>query len=300
MKASPPARTKPAQAKAAPGKKPSPPAAKAAEAVAPSARTGPAKPHLLFLQSDGPALFHAMRGILASGKMRYCGMILDDRIAGPFNFYRYVYTRVAEQPRLIHPDHHPRLFSDFLAALPRLGGESTPPGTGFLLGLPIARPRGSSAAQALLPHIHARLRKGEARLLHVATRNKLRLLAEAAPGRDLPVDRLPVQLQAHQRVDRLLRQSLAKLPNTLLLDDADLFSAEGQAIAAGQNRLEAFLARPAPLRAGSRPVSPPAPLSTIIPNFAAIAAKLRDTPFAWMTDDPAPMIPGPSARQEPR
>ena len=300
MKAPPPAKTKPAQAKAAPGKKPSPPAAKGADAAALSAPTGPTEPHLLFLQTDGPALFHAMRGILVSGRMRYCGMILDDRIAGPFNFYRYLYTRVAEQPRLIHPDHHPRLFSEFLAALPRLGGENTPPGTGFLMGLPFARPRGPSAAQALLPQVHARLRKGEARLVHVATRNKLRLLAEATPGRDLPVDRLLVQLHAHQRVDRLLRQSFAKLPNALLLDDADLFSAEGQAIAAGQNRLDAFLARPAPLRAASRPVSPPAPLSTIIPNFSAVAARLRNTPFAWMTDDPAPMIPGPSARQEPR
>lgn len=309
MKATTPPKTEPTAAPQAPVKPPTTPAAKAEKAkkaaVTPAAKaakvaapkaqapkTAPkkkapteaeAQPRLLFLQSDSQTHIRAMRALLAGGRTRYCGPVLDDRIATPFNFYRYLYTRVAEQPRLIHPDHHPRLFSDFLAALPGLGGDAAPPGTRFLLALPLIRPRGPSSAAPFLPRIHALLRKGEARLLHVTTCNTLRLMAEAVPGRDLPVDRLLPQLRAHQRMNKQLQATLAPLPNALHLDDADLFAADGQITGPGRDRLKALLGGPVPARAHANPAASPPPLSKALPNFAAVAAKLRDTPFAWMT-----------------
>lgn len=286
----------------------SPPAAKATQSPPRPATPGQTNPRFFFVQSDSPAMIQALRGLLVAGRMHNCGMILDDRIAGPFNFYRYLYTRVAQQPRLIHPDHHPRLFSDFLDALPGLAGKATAPGAGFLLILPLVRPRGQTASTPLMQQVHARLRRGEARLLHVTTRNKLRLMAESRPGADLPVDRLPALLRAHQQRDNLLQKSLAALPNSLHLGDSDLFAPDGQLTEAGKARLAPFLPRPAALPATSRPAAAPVPLSRLLPNLAAIAGKLRDTPFAWMAEDPAPTgirsepqaEPQPGPGQEPR
>ncbi|MBT9383265.1 Stf0 sulfotransferase family protein [Pseudooceanicola sp. CBS1P-1] len=250
-------------------------------------------------QRSGTTVF---RTLLTRAGALNCDEIFHGDLSAPHRFYGFVRDRVQERPELVHPQHHPRLFRDYIAALRRQAGGRRLVMDVKYFGLNLIPQR--EDVDGRKPFVIGFMQESGAGIVHIRRRNKLRVhvseqisiatgkwSAERAEQMITDKPRLHLDIAvALAAIDRLERQDarvqtlLATVPGVVRLDYEDMFTEAGdftpEVCAIGERLLggSAVEARPANLRMN------PEPLEALVDNHGDLVAALVGTRHAWMLE----------------
>lgn len=248
-------------------------------------------------QRSGTTVFRQL--LVTSGAMD-CDEIMHGNLDRPHRFYAFVRDRVRDEPELVHPQHHNRLFEEFVRRLRReaRGRRLAIDLKYFALNLIPLR----EDVEGKQPFILRYIDRVGAHVLHIVRRNKLRIHVSeemaratgkwsAGSARQLVAEKPKLTLdpvaalrivgkliQQDAKVARLLQpiEGSATLVYEEMFDPDGRFAAGAAAAAARAMGLAEVDRTPANVRMN------PEPLADLVANHDEIAAAFRDTEHAWM------------------
>ncbi|PID37439.1 MAG: hypothetical protein CSA72_00075 [Rhodobacterales bacterium] len=246
-------------------------------------------------QRSGTTVF---RELLAQNGALNCDEILHGDLSRPFRFYQFVAEAAARDPALIHPQHHAALFRRYIEALrAEHGGKLAMDVKYFALNL---IPGGLGGGPFLIDYAAAQ----RAHVVLILRRNKLRMivserLAQATgrwsadrperllakkPKVELAPERIVAEIEALQRMDRVVLEMLGKTPWAEVLYYDEMFAANGDFSKQVQGVARKVLGRGGDFRRPRNLKMNPEALSDLIAAPEEIAAALRDTAHGWMLE----------------
>jgi LPS sulfotransferase NodH len=251
-------------------------------------------------QRSGTTVF---RSLLANHGALDANEIMHEDISERHRFYRYVSARARENPELIHPNKHQKLFGEFIENL-RSEAE----------GRKIAIDLKYSALNAIptmgkfkfhRPFLVRYLYESEVNLVHIVRKNKLRIHVSALIARatgkwgagsldQLPANRPLLALNIRQTLKKLeeleeeekvVTNMIAFLPGIKQLLYETMFDANGNFSSSTIECAKQLLNRneidPVPSKIQMNPEN----LSLLVKNYDELAKCLNQTPYAWMIND---------------
>ncbi|WP_432656152.1 hypothetical protein [Pseudooceanicola sp. 200-1SW] len=252
-------------------------------------------------QRSGTTVF---RNLLVRAGAMNADEIFHGDLAPRHRFYAFLRDRIAEDPRFVHPQTHPTVFRQFIAALRAEAAGRVIALDVKYFGLNLIPAREDVDARA--PFLMRFMREEGAHVVHIIRRNKLRVhvseqisiatgrwsaekdhqLVAEKPRLDLDPDEVLAVIERLERQDRRVAQMLAAGPGAVPLTYEEMFTPEGM-FAAPVAELGQRIMAPAPVdpRPGNLKMNPE-PLSALIGNFDVVARALRGGPHEWMLDGP--------------
>lgn len=252
-------------------------------------------------QRSGTTVF---RDLLARHGAVNCDEIFHGELTRPHRFYAYVLARVANDPSLVHPQAHARLFRDYIAAERAAADGRKMAMDVKYFGLNLI-PQIEDVDNRV-PYVIDFMRQNEANVVHIIRRNKLRVYVSEelsrATGRwsaerpehvltEKPKLTIDVT-EALRFIDRLVLQDgrvgdlldsvpmVERLYYHDMFDDAGLFSGKVQQVAARFMDLDTVDPKPGNLKMN------PETLPSLVANYTELEMALTGTPHEWMlTDD---------------
>lgn len=251
-------------------------------------------------QRSGTTVF---RDLLARQGALDCDEIFHGAIDGPYRFYGYLGRLVAENPGLIHPEHHPYIFRNYINSL-RETAKGKPLAIDVkYFGLNLIPKR--EDVDGTEPFIIDFMRQSKAHVIHIMRSNKLRIYTSEQLAKITgrwSVGRVEHRVtnkpkltinskEALAFVDSLIDQDsrvstmLKKLPHAHMIRYEEMFDGDGyfseevQAIAAAIMQAEGDYSKPGNMKMN------PEPLSQLVENYAEVENIFRGTKHEWMLTD---------------
>lgn len=251
-------------------------------------------------QRSGTTVF---RDLLVRHGAVNCDEIFHGDLSRPHRFFAFVLERVKEVPMLVHPQHLPRLFKQYVEHERQLAG-----GERLVLDVKyfgINLIPNFEDVDNHTPFIVNFMRSSMAEVVHIIRRNKLRVfVSEAisqATGRwsaekvehfvsgkkkiFLDMDQVLSSVNRLIEQDRRVCALLEKIPNLSRLyydemfDPMGLFSKSAQSVAV--KVLDVVQVDPTPGNLRMNPES----LFDLVTNYDELVQVFRASPHAWMLDD---------------
>lgn len=251
-------------------------------------------------QRSGTTVF---RDMLARHGAIDCDEIFHGQLGREHRFYDYILQRMKSEPHLVHPEHHARLFHEYIEAQRKAAGGRKLAMDVKYFGLNLIPLR--EDVDNRTPYIINFMRYSQAHVVHIIRRNKLRVhvseeMAKAtgrwSAGRvdHLVSEKPKLTLDIAQTlgtIDRLIMQddrvkalldtipTVARLHYDEMFDASGLFTKTVQQVAARFLDIEAVDPKPGNLKMN------PEPLAKLVANYDDVAKALDDTHHAWMLSD---------------
>ena len=248
-------------------------------------------------QRSGTTVF---RELLKNEGAYDCDEIFHGDISRPNRFYAYLKERMEQEPGVIHPQTHVRVFKDYLDDL-RAKADGAPLALDVkYFGLNLIPTREDVDGRS--PFLFRFMNWSNAKVVHIVRKNKLRILVSeelskasglwSVSNKDqLIKDKQRISLDPKQVLDFIAKQDrqVARVGQQLgkisgietlqyeeMFEEDGTFSAETQAVACrclGKSEVD-----PTPRNLKMNPEK----ISELVENFDEIEAALKDTPHAWM------------------
>lgn len=244
-----------------------------------------------------------LRLALAAAGALDCDEIMHADLTRRHRFWAYAAERIAAEPRLAHPQHHPRLFRDYIDRL-RAEAAGRPLAMDVKYwGLSLVAVSGEIVPRP--PFLIRYMRHQRAHVVHLARRNKLRQVLSReiarASGRwaasrpehqtapkpkvDLPPAEIVAQIERLAAQEATVRAMLAPLERVRSLVYEEMFTEGG----AWSQEIRALVAEVTGGAAPDRPAhlrQNPEPVAELVADPEALARALAPTPHAWMLQAP--------------
>lgn len=243
-----------------------------------------------------------LRQLLVGAGALDCDEIFHGNLARPHRFYAFLATRAADNPSLVHPQHHQSLFQEYIAGMRGVAAGRKLAMDVKYFGLNLIPAR--EDVDGKRPFVAQFMNRTGAHVIHIVRRNKLRvyvseemskatgkwsagkaehLLAEK-PRLTLDPDKVRKMIRKLVGLDERVAQQLEGLPGLASLVYEDMFDAEGN-FSKRTMRVARTCMDGAPIdRTPSNLRMNPEPLSDLLANYDEVAAALADTKHGWMLE----------------